>query len=200
MAKSGRGLFQSTLPSRGATKQPRPLRPHPPVSIHAPLARSDVPRNAPGATFSRFQSTLPSRGATPMCKQTSARITGFNPRSPREERQQQCRHAGGGVPVSIHAPLARSDHRAAVSPRMRPSFQSTLPSRGATKQRDGRRHDGVVSIHAPLARSDAADLFDDLARANVSIHAPLARSDGHGGVLRRERRQFQSTLPSRGAT
>ena len=79
-------VFQSTLPSQGATNLPDEIPPRVLISIHAPLAGSD--------------------GYLPIVILT---VIYFNPRSPRRERR-------GGVPVyivddtiSIHAPLAGSD-------------------------------------------------------------------------------------------
>ena len=63
-ATNGIGLFQSTLPVRGATTRVcKKGRGHN-ISIHAPRAGSDRPyrRGTPPST--EFQSTLPVRGAT----------------------------------------------------------------------------------------------------------------------------------------
>ena len=132
-------LFQSTLPLRGATRH----RPSPPgrrqISIHAPLAGSDVWILKRTESLWRFQSTLPLRGATKCHDKT------------RMSRK-----------ISIHAPLAGSDSRWTLSQRAdidfnprspcgeRPValaflvqealFQSTLPLRGATPSRPKRPH------------------------------------------------------------
>ena len=101
--------FQSTLPSRGATKTRFQL---------------DV--------LPEFQSTLPSRGATSEPEYSAIRRLYFNPRSPRGERPLQRGDCGSEKRISIHAPLAGSD---AGEPSGRVPdcrFQSTLPSRGAT--------------------------------------------------------------------
>ena len=169
------------------------------ISIHAPLAGSDmgVPTKVPG--LSVFQSTLPSRGATdyfttalpaPQFQSTlpsrGATVNpgvhfnkdgDFNPRSPRGERLRiltvkfsvirfqstlpsrgatnTCIYICQYKKISIHAPLAGSDSwlsRCAGKPS---KFQSTLPSRGATKGRRACGHDIGISIHAPLAGSDS---------------------------------------------
>ena len=171
-------LFQSTLPSRGATREIRRIE------------REDP-----------FQSTLPSRGATATAISAPCRDRYFNPRSPRGERRGRgCRHIPT-TPISIHAPLAGSDASRARwqplpgvnfnprSPRgerrtapeyiyMPNQFQSTLPSRGATVYRTRVRSDEIwISIHAPLAGSDAI----------ITGSLPSEQA-------------FQSTLPSRGAT
>ena len=146
-------LFQSTLPLRGATEAQKEFTRVVEISIHAPLAGSDVargihevdssdfnPRSPCGerlgvvgvfSSLSIFQSTLPLRGATPVFLFTAS-IT----------------------MISIHAPLAGSDGflctktcpicdfnpRSPCGERLRfrkrffflAGFQSTLPLRGAT--------------------------------------------------------------------
>ena len=123
-------LFQSTLPLRGATRHliihggmyaisihaplagsdlgnhagPKPLQ----ISIHAPLAGSDAANLLGDRTLFLFQSTLPLRGAT-------------------------------GCMMGC-----MMDHE----------FQSTLPLRGATRRGRSQVKGEVISIHAPLAGSD----------------------------------------------
>ena len=170
-----RVLFQSTLPLRGATRNSAGFwkhtnfNPRSPcgerlltqcllrffaISIHAPLAGSDLGTAVVGVCDEQFQSTLPLRGAT---------------RTSRQGNRRRWK-------ISIHAPLAGSDRPYTSSPRYSLSFQSTLPLRGATRSlRDRRRHH-PISIHAPLAGSDQADQSLDQ-HTGISIHAPLAGSD-----------------------
>jgi len=140
--------FQSTLPSRGATHQKGLIR-----------------------RRLQFQSTLPSRGATlaqrpahnvslvsihaplarsdPLHGRQRQAAHRFNPRSPREER-----HAGVSRPPA---------HR---------TFQSTLPSRGATQQVWDSLDKLTVSIHAPLARSDESQLADSRRHQSFNPRSP----------------------------
>jgi len=189
-----RQRFQSTLPSRGATRAGSgQMRTHP-VSIHAPLARSD---NAPGNSVSY--------------------ISSFNPRSPREERPPLAhrsmsnsrfqstlpsrgateRHIrlAADAEVSIHAPLARSDRRQATlkpkkrcfnprSPReerralvevLRPATTSFNPrSPREERQANGGviQHRRTVSIHAPLARSDGQSIARTLGASGFNPRSP----------------------------
>ena len=192
--------FQSTLPVRGATPDTnvttvRRIHFNPrspcgerrgilsavcaslPISIHAPRAGSDsVPSS--GIGVSQY----------------------FNPRSPCGERHTFGANTAAGNTISIHAPRAGSDaqpkkhinlrrHISIHAPRAGSDvdlvvliaefslFQSTLPVRGATQQRETLKVDNEISIHAPRAGSD----FDTVS----SIFRTL---------------QFQSTLPVRGAT
>ena len=65
-------------------------------------------------------------------------------------------------------------------------FQSTPPSRGATRGIPPYHHHLFISIHAPLAGGDLKKSFD-LVIVEISIHAPLAGGD----ILRRDiRRQI----------
>ena len=124
-------LFQSTLPSQGATKSTSSYTAKILISIHAPLTGSDFlvvlipltlgnfnprsphrerrPTVSVVKTIQGFQSTLPSQGATLGLSNLSMMILHFNPRSPHRERQ-------GGYAHSKHTY----------------QFQSTLPSQGAT--------------------------------------------------------------------
>ena len=169
-----RKRFQYMLLLRGATDALQRLDGEFDVSIHAPLARSNLFVDIPDpATAVSIHAPL-------------ARSNGDDA------------IALEWTNVSIHAPLARSN--ASLHPRSPPAgcfntcssceeqpgssqsaglfdmFQYMLLLRGATKAgRKARRKEGV-SIHAPLARSNS--LFFSMNCANVvSIHAPLARSN-----------------------
>ena len=122
--------FQSTLPSRGATR-------HKHTASRAQTFQSTLPSRGATKTHhkhthnTQFQSTLPSRGATRSVFEACRKVIDFNPRSPRGER-----------------PFL------ALSASMSSSFQSTLPSRGATRVAGLSISQIKISIHAPLAGSD----------------------------------------------
>ena len=79
--------------------------------------------------------------------------------------------------ISIHAPLTGSDKGSRKSCRK-----------------------AGISIHAPLTGSDENKVLSALKECEISIHAPLTGSD-EGRRRRADRQiQFQSTLPSQGAT
>ena len=146
----------------------------------------------------------------------------FNPRSPRGERHRRdiCRR---GTEIHFNPRSPRGERHGVLNWfQQLPGFQSTLPSRGATcRSRPKRIIYTIISIHAPLAGSDRNPSRDCL-RNSISIHAPLAGSDGAaaypddrtaisihaplaGSDHEPQRTQivyceFQSTLPSRGAT
>ena len=113
-------LFQSTLPSRGATFQTFKGTDVSFISIHAPLAGSDI-----------------------AALQLQRYMIDFNPRSPRGERRQMRPLRKRLRCISIHAPLAGSDKATIHRYDAYSTFQSTLPSRGAT---NARRCGGCLSL------------------------------------------------------
>ena len=80
--------FQSTFPLRGATSHSTHRHRPPAISIHVPLAGSDVSRS-----------------------RMAVRCRYFNPRSPCGERRGEGVGDGERDLISIHAPLAGSDHQ-----------------------------------------------------------------------------------------
>ncbi len=147
-------LFQSTLPSRGATVTIGSVQSLQRISIHAPLAGSDMD--------SSFGQTC--------------NLTNFNPRSPRGERQ---------VLADIYLLIRK--------------FQSTLPSRGATAWEGNPMAGTAISIHAPLAGSDI--LQEGSYSGCIYFNPRSPRGERRLKYrINTERKVFQSTLPSRGAT
>ena len=61
-------------------------------------------------------------------------------------------------------------------------------------------HCCYISIHAPRAGSDELCIFDEQCNFGISIHAPRAGSDGIAIERSETKKEFQSTLPVRGAT
>ena len=102
------------------------------ISIHAPLAGSDRALRRKSSCNTLFQSTLPLRGATHPHHQILVQVLDFNPRSPCGERPKKTETLYIVEGISIHAPLAGSDQRAALCVPPLGRFQSTLPLRGAT--------------------------------------------------------------------
>ena len=193
----GEGVFQSTLPARGATEI---------LCISKESAR--------------FQSTLPARGATERRGLKMADIANFNPRSPHGERRRSIscsksltvfqstlpargatrwEQRGAGrrsisihaprtgsdgvhrrvwrdVAISIHAPRTGSDDTVPPFRRFISIFQSTLPARGATIPYADAQRDMTISIHAPRTGSDTYKC-PDCGATIISIHAPRTGSD-----------------------
>ena len=101
----------------------------------------------------------------------------FNPRSPHGERRRRTMPGGVAIFISIHAPRTGSDGHA------------LFPT-----------DDFRISIHAPRTGSDASSDCARTRRHTISIHAPRTGSDLGQPVREPKRKQFQSTLPARGAT
>ena len=170
------GLFQPTLPARGATGMGRryvrlwqdfnPRSPHgerPVVSHACGLGADFNPRSPHGERPSwvqtimdavQFQPTLPARGATHHWERVGMGADHFNPRSPHGERPKSSRAQPGRMEISTHAPRTGSD-------------------------------------------ADYVENSDDI---DISTHAPRTGSDGKRAGIHEGQRSFQPTLPARGAT
>ena len=125
-------LFQSTLPSRGATCTSSALTHHFVISIHAPLAGSDTKLWSLIVMKLNFNPRSPRGERLTAGGSTRAWTSNFNPRSPRGERLSPLAGCPDSMWISIHAPLAGSDLRNLDCVRKR-----------------------YISIHAPLAGSDS---------------------------------------------
>ena len=129
-------VFQSTLPSQGATQIYEECHRDRMISIHAPLTGSDVVKLSFRGGLWIFQSTLPSQGAT------FSALAIVMPTSPFQSTlpSQGATKAFGSAADQLKA------------------FQSTLPSQGATDKRRIRLLYFFISIHAPLTGSDQKSL------------------------------------------
>ena len=165
-------IFQSTHPSRGATRPKGLLSVRAVISIHAPLAGCDIHQNRALLYGSKFQSTHPSRGATSMRRGRPRLGRDFNPRTPRGVRRGGPRERGADARISIHAPLAGCD-----------DDQGPIDKRA-----------GAISIHAPLAGCDRRRPQVPR-RAAISIHAPLAGCDACISSLPLEAFYFNPRTP-----
>ena len=140
--------FQSTRPSRGATRHILSVRGCPNISIHAPLAGRDHFLSRPSATTGDFNPRAP-RGARPPVLENLVPIIQFQ--STRPSRGATSRHC---------------------SPVIRLVFQSTRPSRGATIGRVESVRLRPISIHAPLAGRDAETAASGASAAYFNPRAP----------------------------
>ena len=211
------GLFQSTLPARGATQRGRcawlgcddfnPRSPHGERHVgivHPPLGRRHFnPRSPHGerrssCSFSSisliFQSTLPARGAT--------KTTG---------------HSKEFLNISIHAPRTGSDRKSTTSSSAGRKFQSTLPARGATppscKEARHLAFQSTLPARGATAKRSfalcAAAYFNPRsphgerhgrklviqARLIISIHAPRTGSDPQQSASHRPQCDFNPRSP-----
>ena len=186
--------------------------------------RGERPSSKPSAVPAiPFQSTLPTRGATIYTAIVEA-AEAISIHAPHEGSdsfgiQRHPRLRG----ISIHAPHEGSDLSLwRLLLLLASLFQSTLPTRGATLQQLQVQHRWWISIHAPHEGSDefshTVDRLDEISihaphegsdRGTeggklmakwISIHAPHEGSDGAERFVWPIAKQFQSTLPTRGAT
>ena len=168
-------VFQSTLPLRGATAYRFSIDETLIISIHTPLAGSDCVRRIPRMA-GRISIHTPLAGSDTIdWRPIIATI------------------------ISIHTPLAGSDCRNAASTSSVYLFQSTLPLRGATDAYNREVAQARISIHTPLAGSDWTPCAFPHGKYYFNPHSPC----GERLILEQCNkffRQFQSTLPLRGAT
>ena len=104
-----------------------------------------------------------------------------------------------GRMISIHATCGRRPVDTTTLRKIA-RFQSTLPSRGATPLSHEAWRASTISIHAPLTGSDRFAEKTGKRIRHISIHAPLTGSDITALTEWLKAKEFQSTLPSRGAT
>ena len=115
---------------RGATNTVEYMLSKIDISIHAPREGSD-PRLAVPTGHGPISIHAPREGSDPIEK-----------------------IIGKKVEISIHAPREGSDAMAGNFPGDDEKFQSTLPVRGATADKDGPEPRQIISIHAPREGSD----------------------------------------------
>ena len=191
--------FQSTLPLRGATRWKNSTTCRLSISIHAPLTGSDYRYAAKIVALQQFQSTLPLRGATPAKPDAEGMVEYFNPRSPYGERRVSGATGGAWFVISIHAPLTGSDDSIRLKFVYKYQFQSTLPLRGATHDRE--KDDMTYEFQSTLPlRGATQNVGSQEYPIWISIHAPLTGSDVQLISCKAIQFGFQSTLPLRGAT
>ena len=169
------------------------------ISIHAPRAGSDVSPLWSCRHHPLFQSTLPVRGATYKICPRRSRGYYFNPRSPCGERRGNAKYAGSDLDISIHAPRAGSDQKGLPEQLRRRNFNPRSPCGERRTNANNQVSAWSISIHAPRAGSDAYST-DGRYKVKISIHAPRAGSDGIAIERSETKKEFQSTLPVRGAT
>ena len=212
--------FQSTLPARGATLFSI-------VFVGISAFQSTLP--ARGATVKSvgnpshtiFQSTLPARGATPHGKRRSNHPCYFNPRSPHGERRCRGIRKAGNQAFQSTLPArgatnplqaaddcqrfqstlpARGATRITLSYQSEKRFQSTLPARGATRASAATTTDrDNFNPRSPHGERHKSNRYQPPADAHFnprSPHGERRRAFCRSACLR----QFQSTLPARGAT
>ena len=123
-------------------------------------------------TFKLFQSTLPC-GARPIC---------FYRAGPLHE-------------ISIHAPRAGSDAFGCSALIIIYRFQSTLPVRGATMDRELDTIKASISIHAPRAGSDCESDFSLWRPRNFNPRSPCGERPIVSGIYVTSLNHFNPRSP-----
>ena len=169
-------VFQSTLPSQGATSVVKTMQGKNGISIHAPLTGSDLQRGRKLQTIIYFNPRSPHR-ERPSCPCTYPQQPYFNPRSPHRERPGWKTCNTFCISISIHAPLTGSDKTDA----------------------GGNFHAFSISIHAPLTGSDHI-WCGNYGRDNIFQSTLPSQGATPTVSVVKTIQGFQSTLPSQGAT
>ena len=149
--------FQSTLPLRGATEpQERSGQPQV-ISIHTPLAGSDCGGLYARHTECRHFNPHSPCGERPARRNCATRSYGnFNPHSPCGERPTDSNLLLSNYQISIHTPLAGSDD--IVTTQVKKTIDITIKTHKSSNETKGLttvRMVQVISIHTPLAGSDS---------------------------------------------
>ena len=168
--------FQSTLPLRGATVALRRGGDAGLISIHTPLAGSDLHDTTNSGT-----------------------TVHFNPHSPCGERHPSFSGAEAERSISIHTPLAGSDRIFRRRSRRADYFNPHSP---CGERRFGRRLQVLNKIFQstlPLRGATAPTLRSAHSQGYFNPHSPCGERQVTS-VLDASPVQFQSTLPLRGAT
>ena len=169
-------IFQSTLPLRGATIGGFQHFVPAEISIHTPLAGSDL-LHAPCPAHRKYFNPHSPCGERRRTSSASASCSDFNPHSPCGERPDRLSALEATVAISIHTPLAGSDFTSMrLLGNRKNDFNPHSPCgerlRFSTKT-IGRNY---FNPHSPCGErpGDCAEQFIELV---ISIHTPLAGSD-----------------------
>ena len=127
------GVFQSTRPARGATKDNQPFVPAFTISIHAPREGRDARRTAPPHARNHFNPRAP-RGARQVPRQRYGVQYQISIHAPREGRDIQRWRNRCYVGISIHAPREGRDLRGGMDNGGKRYFNPRAP-RGARLER-----------------------------------------------------------------
>ena len=170
-------IFQSTLPARGATSATFPNTSTLGISIHAPRTGSDGVKN--NSCYNEHISIhAPRTGSDVLCCLRRGKLQAISIHAPRTGSDGIDCAFGGHNQISIHAPRTGSDRSGCWISRAKEPFQSTLPARGAT--RFIAEHPRAVHDFNPRSPHGERPGHGALRhrRAGISIHAPRTGSDG----------------------
>ena len=104
-------------------------------------------------------------------------FTGISIHAPREGSDLRNKMCSYSATISIHAPREGSDFWPYQDTAEDEEFLSTLPARGATRDRKEGNTMNCISIHAPREGSDLLRHQRRPKAVLISIHAPREGSD-----------------------
>ena len=173
-------VFQSTLPLRGATAYRFSIDETLIISIHTPLAGSDVcGRISVDGEFISIHTPLAGSDVAAQFGGRSPRH--FNPHSPCGERLLPCVALGIRTYFNPHSPCGER-LLPCVADGIRTYFNPHSPCGERLDVRSPKVRVFAISIHTPLAGSDS-DAGDVETRIDISIHTPLAGSDRSANIV-----------------
>ena len=123
------------------------------ISIHAPRAGRDSGRRTMPPRRFRFQSTRPVRGATSRAFSRSSRVN-FNPRAPCGARRRVAEEILSAESFQSTRPV-RGATRDAFNGRQKCPISIHAPRAGRDCRAAGKRRNHAISIHAPRAGRDS---------------------------------------------
>ena len=168
------------------------------ISIHTPLAGSDKAQQSLGVRFRNFNPHSPC-GERPLGWRSFSDDHDFNPHSPCGERPVlRAVRCGRGGYFNPHSPCGERPTTSAKWTNCW-NFNPHSPCGERRNIFDSIHYNCKISIHTPLAGSDWFQLAA-MHPAFISIHTPLAGSDMLTPEQAMGGNAFQSTLPLRGAT
>ena len=144
-------------------------------------------------TLSNFNPRTPC-GVRPCSRLPMHTALHFNPRTPCGVRRCRACCGGGGLNISIHAPLAGCDFINHNGEFIAHLFQSTHPLRGATHAASRFTSFCLISIHAPLAGCDLEALVPRVHAHDFNPRTPCGVRRGCGGRPS-DRRDFNPRTP-----
>ena len=191
-------IFQSTHPSRGATKLKRNGKLPITISIHAPLAGCDNQPLSNSPSTIHFNPRTP-RGVRPGRRNRRSPIFRFQSTHPSRGATFAYCFDAFGLDISIHAPLAGCDNDFEPYWILYKDFNPRTP-RGV-RQADTQLNGLItaISIHAPLAGCDPHDAGHVGSAYYFNPRTPRGVRPPRV-VVNLISITFQSTHPSRGAT
>ena len=192
---------------------------HLPISIHAPRTGSDIINNS---TFETIKISIhaPRTGSDRESPAHGAGLHYFNPRSPHGERHAPHQRRPSAFDFNPRSP--HGERRDAIAPLPTQRDFNPRSPHGERRQSSGAMSmTQIISIHAPRTGSDGVSLPRELRRIYFNPRSPHGERQApsvsflpgtyfnprspHGERLKlsgrtSRQKEFQSTLPARGAT